>query len=377
MANFTVYLDGNIWQELSLDFDKNKKLHSKVWKIFEQQRKGKIDICSSDIHRAEFLRKDEGSFADRHSPEIVEKKIQQCFEKSNRKVKTILALGNSTLGNSSLATKDESDKFNELNDLLLKTSKDPKNPFDAHHLLTCFINNIDAFITRDNNILNNWIEIKKLFTKWGKKNFIIASPEGYLRLHGFISYSTLLLALVPVAVFFKVFLNLSYFDMFLGYGLMGNFLLIYEIIGKISKFELNKKNKIAIGHVVDFFRILVSVYYPVFALFTALILALANKGIIDEVFSSVWLLLLIFAFQIPVLYGSLYLLSKKYSKRQIIYIFMFLYLVLSAIFGWTSAYVDLSILKLSTIPDLVIATYGTLILLFVTVKYFENQLDVY
>jgi len=377
MKKFSVYLDGNIWQELSLDFEANKKLHPSIWKIFDQQKRGKIDIYCSDINRAEFLRKGNNSFADKHPLDIVEKKIQQCFEKSNKKAKSIIVIGNSTIGNSTIATKEESEKFNELNELLSKTKDDRSNPFDAHHLMTCFVNDTDAFITRDKNILKNWIEIKKLFTKWGKKNFILATPENYLRLHKFVSYSTLLLVLVPIAILFKIFANLSYFDMLLGYGLTGNFLLIYEVIKKISSFEVNDKTKKAIFGIFDLGKTFIPTYYAVFALFTALIIPLANKGITSEIFSSIWLFLLIFAFQIPTFFVAIYLLIKKFNKNHIIILFITMYLLLSAMFGWSSAYVEHDILQLSKIPDLLIATYGTLLLLFVFVKYFENILEIY
>ncbi|MBI2543455.1 MAG: hypothetical protein HYW24_04695 [Candidatus Aenigmarchaeota archaeon] len=342
---FMVYFDTDIWEKLSTTFEENKEKFPEIWRIFRQQNEEKIDIYYSDLHTGE----------------LINEKLDLCLKKSNKKVgKTFTPVDVET-------SSDNKQKSDELKQLV----GDGKDN-DVLHLLTCFINDIDAFITYDIDILKNWVKIKKLFKKWGKKNFILASPKGYLRLQRFTSYGLILLGLIPLSLFFKFAVGLSFFEMLLGYGMSITFILWFDLLKNIFYFRMNTETQKATTNAFEFMKSFSPMYYVIYGVFTTLIILLASNEITSEPFSILWLFLTIFAFQIPTFFYTIYLLSKNYRRELIILFFVIGYALLSAMFGWTSAYVERDILKLSALPDLLVATYGTGILFLVFTKYLEK-----
>ena len=90
--------------------------------------------------------------------------------------------------------------------------------------------------------------------------------------------------------------------------------------------------------------------------------------------SSIWLLGVIFIFQ-----GGcfLYLVNylDKHKPKSLIRMYNFLYVLLSILFGWTSAQIAFSVLKLPIREDLFFATYGLLILPVIFIIYFDYVFD--
>lgn len=373
---FRVYFDANIWRKINFNFAKNKKDNQAIWYLFKEREKGHLEIYCSDIHITEF--KDRNIFE--CAPDTIEAKIKQCFEKSDNIVKSIV-LQENTIGTPNQIynnNEDEILKFNQLKNILFNPNKNEDiSAYSAHHLLTCFINDIDVFLTDDKNILKNNYKIKSLFNLWGMKNFIINTPEEFQRFHRSIQMM-INGAYIGISIILgNVVLKLDSLSLFLGFGMFLNALTLREIFRLLQNLKNEKINMKKISKGLNYIMGFSSFFYPTFAFYSAFILILSSNEIRNTIFSSIWLLMLIFVVQIPLLYSILYMMKNKFKINQIYKIFTLGYLILGAMFGWTSAYLAHDVLLIPLLPDLTIATYGSLILLYLFLKYLEEEVIIY
>lgn len=361
-----IYFDGNVWQKLDLDFKINKSTNPAIWAIFKEQQKGRAEIYCSDIHKEDFKR----SFT-KIDPEIVEEKIAHCFEKSNKVAKTIMGLKNTKEDDLHFANKDDTEKFNQLN-CILNNKNENISKYSPYHLLICYANNIDVFLTYDTNILGKRKKLLKLFESWGKRNFVISTPEGYYSVMKYFWMGIYGIAFISVAYINYAFIGMDIPTVFLSFGLFLNMFIFTKII-----FTLNKVEDISIIYIsstLNHIKNISSIFFVLFTTYSSFILFLATKGISNIVFSSLWLLTLIFLFQSFVIYIVLYMIKEKINKNNIISAFTISYFLLSAMFGWTSATLAHDVLFIPMLLDLTLATYGTLILLFIFNGYLEDTM---
>lgn len=373
---FRVYFDANIWRKINLNFGKNKKDNQAVWYLFKEREKGHLEIYCSDIHITEF--KDRNIFE--CSDDAIEAKIKQCFDKSDKIVNRVVLQENSNGTENQIYNTKESEilKFDQLKNILFNTNKnEDMSIYSAYHLLTCFINDIDVFLTDDKNILKNNYKIKNLFNLWGMKNFIISTPEGFQRFHRHIQMMVNGAYIGISIIFGKFVLKLDSLSLFLGFGMFLNALIVIKIFQLLQNLKNEKINMKKILKGLNYIKGFSAFFYPTFAFYSAFILILSSNEIRNPIFSSIWLLLLIFVVQIPLLYSILYMMKNKFKIDQIYKIFTLGYLILGAMFGWTSAYLAHDVLLIPLLPDLTVATYGSLILFYLFLKYLEEEVIIY
>lgn len=181
------------------------------------------------------------------------------------------------------------------------------------------------------------------------------------------------LAFISVAYINYALLGMDIPSVFLGFGLFLNMFILFRVT-----ITLNKIENINITHISNAMNHIKNIIFPVaiplFAVYSSFIFVLANKGIVNIFFSSLWLLLLILLFQTFMIYMILYMIKEKIDKKSIIRTFFIFYFLFSAMFGWTSANLAHDVLFIPMLPDLTLATYGTLILLFTVNGYLENTM---
>lgn len=367
---FRIYFDVNVWQKLNLIFSENKKSNPVIWNIFKEQWKGKVEIYSSDIHLYE-LKNNQISGNDGDN---IEEKIKQCSEKSDQIVQNKF----NKVTNKIEYNGEEIKKYHQIKTILNPHYKnDDVSSYKTYHLLSCFLNDIDAFLTYDETILKNVYEIKKIFNSWDKKKFIISTPEKYAKLKNFIqaiSYGSFIAIPSIILIFF---FKLDYLGVFLGLGLFLNVFLLGKIHEFIQKFEYKDINMGEISKNLDFIKTFSTFYYSIFAIYSGFILILASQEIRNVFFSSIWLLSLIFAFQIPILFFGLYMIEYKKDQYKISRFFNVSYIILAGMFGWSSANIAHDILFIPLLPDLTVATFGTLILLYIFLKNLYDEIIIY
>lgn len=269
------------------------------------------------------------------------------------------------------ANKDDTEKFNQLN-CILNNKNENISKYSPYHLLICYANNIDVFLTYDTNILRKRKKLLKLFESWGKRNFVISTPEGYYSVMKYFWMGIYGIAFISVAYINYAFIGMDIPTVFLSFGLFLNMFIFTKII-----FTLNKVEDISIIYIsstLNHIKNISSIFFVLFTTYSSFILFLATKGISNIVFSSLWLLTLIFLFQSFVIYIVLYMIKEKINKNNIISAFTISYFLLSAMFGWTSATLAHDVLFIPMLLDLTLATYGTLILLFIFNGYLEDTM---
>jgi len=171
----------------------------------------------------------------------------------------------------------------------------------------------------------------------------------------------------------KPIFRLNYFNSLLSYGLALNIILFYLISKKLSDIkQQNKRKAIFLSELMNTINLIAKIFYAIFAAFSTFIFILVATDITSTIFSGIWLLLLIFFFQISIFWFILYLIQKRKSTKLIKTIFLITYLLLSAMFGWTSARLAHDVIHIPMVLDLIIATYGTLILPFIFVKVLDR-----
>jgi hypothetical protein len=144
----------------------------------------------------------------------------------------------------------------------------------------------------------------------------------------------------------------------------------------IKKIKLNKSNLNYFDKLLDYFKIIMPIYYPIYAIFSAGIYLLANNNIISIIFSGIWLLLTIFSFQIALYFLITNLLIKKVKKNIISKIYLLSYAIFSVLFGWITANVAKEILNIPMIFDLTIAIFGTTILPYLYIRIIFKYLKI-
>src|SRR3989344_9187521 len=122
----------------------------------------------------------------------------------------------------------------------------------------------------------------------------------------------------------------------LGFGLGYITYALFAINKRISFLNDKTIPKIKLGKMKRDFNFFFGTFFVIFALFSSFIFILEGKGITNNLISSIWLLGVIFIFQ-----GGcfLYLVNylDKHKPKSLIRMYNFLYVLLSIIFGWTSA----------------------------------------
>jgi len=144
---------------------------------------------------------------------------------------------------------------------------------------------------------------------------------------------------------------------------------IYSIKILVKERESNFKK------MYSHFKFFTGLLYFVLGLYSAYIFILADRSIISTLFSSIWLLMLIFCFQsIPFLIFS-YQLKGGLSEKIMLRTFLVTYAFLSIIFGWSSAYLAHDVLMIPIQQDLFIVSYGMLIFPIIFIIYFDKNYD--
>lgn len=160
------------------------------------------------------------------------------------------------------------------------------------------------------------------------------------------------------------------------------FALVYLVglIGAIGKRIYSVKiitddNKNSSKRMYKHFMFVTTILYLVFGVFSSFIFILGDESIRSTFFSSLWLMLLIFCFQIIPLLIFSYQLKESVSEKTMINTFIFSYFFISLIFGWSSAYLAHDILKIPAQQDLFIISYGVLILPIIFIIYFDKKFN--
>ena len=136
---FRIYFDINVWQKLDLIFAENRKNNPAIWDIFREQWKGKVEIYSSDIHLEEL----KNNQISESNEDKIEEKGKQCFEKSDQIIKNKFT----KITNKIEYNNEEIKKFHQIKTILDSHYKsDNDSSYKAYHLLSCFLNDIDAFL---------------------------------------------------------------------------------------------------------------------------------------------------------------------------------------------------------------------------------------
>jgi len=139
---------------------------------------------------------------------------------------------------------------------------------------------------------------------------------------------------------------------------------------RIDFLNYTKIPKIKLNRMKEDFNFFGKLFYPIFAVYSGFIFYLASRGVKNNLFSSLWLIEVIFVFQgFCFLYFVNYI--GKHKPKTLLRIFSWSYIILSAMFGWTSAQIAYNILKLPVREDLFFATYGLLILPVIFIVYFD------
>lgn len=162
------------------------------------------------------------------------------------------------------------------------------------------------------------------------------------------------------------------FGFLIGLGLISNIFYLYKIDKKISK-PIQKQVIEKIKNDIEIIKItFLEIYLIIYGMFTGGLYALTLAVKINVFVSLLWLLLAIFTFQGFALYFVLQLIIKGYKPQKVHLGFSTIYIFASIIFGYISAYTARDIFKIPMYPDVLTATYGTLILLFIFNKYLEK-----
>lgn len=162
------------------------------------------------------------------------------------------------------------------------------------------------------------------------------------------------------------------FGFLMGVGLIFNLFYIYKIDKKILKpiqEQAIEKIKNDMGIIKMTF---LEIHLIIYGMFTGGLYAIATTIEINVFISLLWLLLTIFTFQGFAFYFVLQLIIKGYKPQKVHLGFITIYLLGSIIFGYISAYTARDIFKIPMYHDVLTATYGTLILLFIFNKYLEK-----
>lgn len=179
----------------------------------------------------------------------------------------------------------------------------------------------------------------------------------------------ILLLFLGISTFFLMG-NASQRPLQIGFGLFYLTFTLNSIYKRIHALEKLKKIKTKLEKMKKDFDFSIRTFFIFFTAFSTLIFILANKDIINNLMSSLWLLSVIFLFQG---FSFLYLVTyiDKHKPKTLSFVFGFLYSVGSIVFGWTSAWICSTILKLPAREDLFFATYGVLILPILFIIYFD------
>lgn len=161
----------------------------------------------------------------------------------------------------------------------------------------------------------------------------------------------------------------------IGFGIVYITYALFAIYKRINFLTNLKIPKIKFSNMKNDFNFFYKGFIGIFAIFSSFVFVLATfKGVTNNWISSIWLLGVIFIFQ-----GGcfLYLINylDKHKPESLLRNFNFLYVILSILFGWTSAQIAFSILNLPAREDLFFATYGLLILPILFIIYFDYVFD--
>lgn len=173
---------------------------------------------------------------------------------------------------------------------------------------------------------------------------------------------------IPFGIILQYYFFNSVREVFYAYGMLLNLFLImtlYNIFNELIITNVIYKN---IKHFLKDFNIVLGIYFFIYGTFTTLFFLLSSSEIISNIFSALWLLLTIFAFQISIFYLITYLIGEKYSKKNIINTFFYTYCTFSILFGWTSANIAVKILEIPEIIHLITVNFGTLIIFYIYIR---------